>query len=324
MTIQTDNNVIQYRKDERAEDKKMARQESMTLTEFMEKFGTEEKCRERLYQTRWPEGFVCPKCEVKDKPYNIKSHNRFQCRHCGHQASVTAGTVMDKSRTPLVKWFLAIYLMSQDKRGCSALKLKQELGIAYDTAWTISHKIRKAMKDRDAGYLLSGAVDVDDSFFGAPRSGGKRGRGTEKTAVVFGVSVDAKGRPGYLKVKVVETVGGAAVSGFAKENIEPGALIRSDGFSSYRKLGGSGFIHQARNFDHKENPEHLKWLHVIVSNAKSFIIGTYHGLGDKHLQSYLDEFAFRFNRRFWHDQLFNRTLRSCVNSAKFTRYDLIG
>ena len=303
----------------------MAQQASMTLMEFMEKFGTEEQCREHLYKMRWPKGFVCPKCgSVQENPYNIKSHNRYQCRHCNHQASVTAGTVMDKSRTPLTKWFLAIYLMGQDKRGCSALKLKHELGIAYDTAWVMSHKIRNAMKGRDADYLLSGTVDMDDSFFGAARVGSKRGRGTDKTAVVFGVSFDRKGRPEYLKAKVVETVDGKVLSAFATENISPGALLRSDGLSSYRKLAEAGYIHEPQNFDRAENPDHLKWLHVIVSNAKSFILGTYHGLDSKHLQTYLDEFAFRFNRRFWCDQLFNRILCSCANSSKFTRYDLIG
>jgi len=302
----------------------MAQQARMTLMEFMEQFGTEEQCRAHLYQMRWPEGFICPKCGAKAEPYNIKSHNRYQCKHCNHQASVTAGTVMDKSRTPLTKWFLAIYLMGQDKRGCSALKLKGELGIAYDTAWVMSHKIRKAMKDRDADYLLSGTVDMDDSFFGAARVGSKRGRGTDKAAVVFGVSFDRKGRPEYLKAKVVETVDGEVLSAFAKENISPGVLLRSDGLSSYRKLAEAGYIHEPQNFDRAENPEHLKWLHVIVSNAKSFILGTYHGLDSKHLQTYLDEFAFRFSRRFWCDQLFNRILCSCANSSKFTRYDLIG
>jgi transposase-like protein len=302
----------------------MAQQSSMTLMDFMKKFGTEEECREHLYGMRWPEGFVCPKCGVKDAPYNIKSHHRFQCKHCNHQTSVTAGTVMDKSRTPLTKWFLAIYLMGQDKRGCSALKLKRELGIAYDTAWTMSHKIRKAMQERDSDYLLSGVVDVDDSFFGAARIGGKRGRGTEKTAVVFGVSFNPKGRPEYLKAKVVESVDGEVLTDFARKNIELGACLRSDGLSSYRKLAKAGFVHEPQIFDHEANPEHLKWLHVVVSNAKSFILGTYHGLDSKHLQSYLDEFSFRFSRRFWHNQLFNRILCSCANSNKFTRYDLIG
>ena len=145
LTIQTSHNEVKYKKKQAKGWDKMAQRESMSMLEFMERFETEEKCREYLYQLRWPEGFVCPKCGVKDEPYNIKSRHQYQCRHCNHQASVTAGTIMDITRTPLKKWFLAIYLMGQDKRGCSAMKLKQEVKIAYDTAWTMSHKIRKAM-----------------------------------------------------------------------------------------------------------------------------------------------------------------------------------
>ena len=302
----------------------MAEQEAITLMEFIGKYGEEEACRDHLYKMRWPEGFVCPKCGAKDEPFNIKSRNLYQCRHCNHQTSVTAGTIMDKSRTPLNKWFLAIYLMGQDKRDCSALKLKSEIGVAYDTAWTMSHKIRKAMGNRDSDYLLSGTVDVDDSFFGAPREGGKRGRGTDKTAVVFGVSFDEKGKCKYMKAKVVPEVDGDVIAAFAQKNIEPGAVVRSDGFRSYRKLGSEGYRHEPQIFDHKQDTEHLKWLHVIVSNAKSFILGTYHGLDSIHLQAYLDEFSFRFGRRRWHDQLFNRILCACVNSSPFIRYELIG
>ena len=300
----------------------MAQQETMTLIEFMDRFGDNEACRHHLYKMRWPDGFVCPKCNTAGEPFNVASRNLYQCKSCNHQASVTAGTIMDKSRTPLHKWFLAIYLMGQDKRGCSALKLKRELGIAYDTAWTMGHKIRKAMGNRDSGYLLGGTVDVDDSFFGGTREGGKRGRGADKTAVVFGVSFNEKGKCEYMKAKIVPEVDGNALTEFAKKNIEQGAMIRSDGFRSYRKLS-EGYQHNPQVFDPKQNPEHLKWLHVIVSNAKSFVLGTYHGLGSKHLQAYLDEFVFRFSRRKWHDQLFNRILCACVNSSVFTRYELI-
>jgi len=300
----------------------MAQQASMTLMEFMKRFGEEGACRDHLYKMRWPDGFVCPKCGAADEAFNIKSRNLYQCKHCNHQASVTAGTIMDKSRTPLHKWFLAIYLMGQDKRGCSALKLKREIGVAYDTAWTMSHKIRKAMGDRDSGYLLSGTVDVDDSFFGSPRAGSKRGRGTDKTAVVIGVSFDEKGRCEYMKAKVVPEVDGDIITAFAKENIEPGSVVRSDGFRSYRKLGET-YRHEPQVFDHQQNPEHLKWLHIIVSNAKAFILGTYHGLDSKHLQAYLDEFAFRFGRRRWYDQLFNRILCACINTTPYIRYELI-
>ena len=302
----------------------MAQQEKITMAEFFKRFGTEETCRKHLYNMKWAEGYACPKCGAKSVPYNIKSNKTYQCRSCNHQASVTAGTIMDKSRTPLTKWFLAIYLMGQDKRGCSALRLKNELGIAYDTAWTMSHKIRKAMGERDSGYLLNGVVDIDDCFFGGAHAGSKRGRGTDKTAVVFGVSLDNRGRPQYLKAKVVPTVSGDALSDFAKNSIEPGSLLKSDGYRPYGGLATAGFKLDAKTFEPKQDPEHLKWLHVVVSNAKAFILGTYHGLGDKHLQSYLDEFAFRFGRRRWQNQIFNRIVSACAKSTKYTRHDLIG
>jgi len=297
--------------------------EKMGLVEFMERFGTEESCREYMYQMKWPEGFVCPKCKEKDEPFNIKSHNRYQCRHCNHQTTVTAGTIMEKSRTPLTKWFLAMYLMGQDKRGCSALRLKSELGIAYDTAWTMSHKIRKAMGERNAMYLLSGTVDLDDGFFGGAHEGSKRGRGTDKTTVLVGVSFNDKNKCQYIKAKIVPNVKKETLKTFINENVLPDTELRSDAFRSYKGLKKE-FPIEITAYDPNQNPEHLKWLHVIVSNVKRFILGTYHGLDDTHLQLYLDEFVFRFNRRYMQGCLFNRIINACVNSSVFTRYDLIG
>ena len=289
----------------------------------MERFGTEEACREYLYQMRWAEGFICPKCGTVDEPYNIKCRNQYQCRHCNHQASVTAGTVMDKTRTPLTKWFMAIYLMGQDKRGCSALKLKRELKIAYDTAWTMSHKIRKAMGERDSNYLLSGVVEMDDSFFGGAHAGSKRGRGTDKTPVIFSLSLDQRGRPGYLRAQVVEQVDGKTLQQVAEVHTRPGSVLHSDGLPSYRPLSQKGYWHKPEAFDWKKNPEHLKWIHIVISNAKSFIAGTYHGLSSLHLQAFLDEFCFRFNRRKWIGQIFARTLSACILADIFTRKMLV-
>jgi transposase-like protein len=296
--------------------------EAMTMMEFTERFGNEESCREYLYKTKWSEGFICPKCKVKDEPFQIVSRNLYQCKHCTHQTSVTAGTIMDKTQTPLKKWFLAIYLISTDKRGCSALRLKRELGIAYDTAWTMTHKIRNAMNQRDGKYVLQGIVEVDDAFFGSPSEGGKRGRGTDKTPVVIGLSLDEKGCPKYIRAKIVDSVDGDNLLKFAKENIRKGSKIRSDGFSSYNKLSDE-YLLDSQNFDYKDNPEHLKWLHVVVSNIKTFFLGTYHGIGRVHMQSFLDEFCFRFNRRNWQNQLFSRSLVACSTAKPFTRNMLI-
>jgi len=172
---------------------------------------------------------------------------------------------MDKSRTPLTKWFLAIYLMSADKRGCSALRLKKELKIAYDTAWTMSHKIRNAMKKRDEGYQLSGYVEMDEGFFGSPSEGeGKRGRGTDKAPVVIGLSLDEAGHPEFVKAKVLGTVDSEAIVDFAHTAVEEGSSIASDGLSIYKKLAEKGYIHLPENFNAIENPDHLKWMHIGI------------------------------------------------------------
>ena len=294
----------------------MAEQEAMGILEFQKRFPTEEACRKHLYKMRWPEGFVCRKCGVKDEPFQIISRKLYQCKHCNHQASVTAGTVMDKTRVPLQKWFWAMFLMSHDKRGCSAAQIQRELDLAYGTAWLMCHKIRSAMGERDTQYVLDGYIEVDDAFFGGASEGGKRGRGTDKTVVLVGVSLDEKRRPLFAKMKVAPNVRRETLETFAKENFSQGAFLSSDGFSSYKTIGDFKHIAEPQSADH------LKWLHIIISNAKAFILGTYHGLDALHLQSYLDEFCYRFNRRKFSRQHFERTLFSCIYAPKLTYHDL--
>ena len=199
----------------------MAQQKAMTLLEFQEKFNSEEACREHLYKMRWTEGFVCPKCGVIDEPFNIKSRNLYQCKHCNHQASVTAGTVMEKTRIPLLKWFWAIFLMSSDKRGCSAMQLSTELKLCYSTAWFLCHRIRSAMGERDSQYLLNGCIELDDAFFGGSTEGGKRGRGTDKTAVIVSVSLSDNEKPKYVKMQLVDKVNGDTIKSVAESTIAP-------------------------------------------------------------------------------------------------------
>ena len=300
----------------------MAQQNAMTLLEFQEKFHNEDACRKHMYEMRWPNGFVCPKCGVVDEPFNVASRNLFQCKHCSYQASVTAGTVMEKTRTPLLKWFWAMFLMSTDKRGCSALQISKELSLSYSTAWLLCHKIRSAMGERDTQYILSGHVEADDAFFGAPTSNGKRGRGTDKSIVLVGLSLNENSRPQFVKMQVVPNLKGDTVSSFATENIEQGSKITSDGYSSYKVLASKGFIHNGKICDPVNDPEHLKWLHLVISNAKAFLTGTYHGLDKLHLQRYLDEFCYRFNRRMFTLQHFNRTLFACISASKLTYAEL--
>ncbi len=299
----------------------MAQQEDITLIQYQKKFTSEEACRQHLFKQRWPRGFCCPKCQHGEY-YLIENRQLYQCKKCKHQTSVTAGTIMHKSHTPLMVWFLAIFLIAHDKRGVSAVQIARELEVSYPTAWLLLQKIRKAMGDRDANYKLAGIVELDDAFFGAPTEGGKRGRGTEQTPVLVGVSLDRKGTPQYIKMKVIPNVKGVTLVDFAETSIEPGSTISSDAYRSYKALAKEGYDHQPLTFNVKENPDHLKWLHTMISNAKAFIGGTYHGLGSKHLQAYLDEFCFRTNRRQFEGQLFNRLLTACISTDTITYREL--
>lgn len=172
----------------------MAKQTPISFIDFKNRFNSEAICREHLFQMRWPEGYICPKCGHK-RHYLISTRNLYECTDCHYQASVTVGTVLEKTHLSLETWFWAIYFIGNDKRGISAMLLSTELEISYKAAWLMIHKIRKAMGEQDSKYKLAGVVELDDSFFGAPDKGGKRGRGTSKTKVVVGVSLDTVGRP---------------------------------------------------------------------------------------------------------------------------------
>jgi len=294
-------------------------QDAMNLKEFMDRFATENDCREHFFKLRWPEGFKCPKCDHRGYSF-IKYRNLYQCLACRHQASLTAGTVMHKSHTGLKEWFLGIYLFTQDKRGISAAQLSRTIGISYYAAWLMLQKLREAMGSRDAEYYLDGIVEMDDVFFGASTENGKRGRGTDKTPAIVALSLDEEGHPEYVKVQIVDAVNGASVADTAKMTVAAGSTVRTDGLSSYKVLSEEGYEQQSEKFDAKNRPEHLHWLHVIVSNLKAFIAGTYHGLDRKHLQRYVNEFCYRFNRRRFGNRIFHRLLTVCASAPTIITY----
>lgn len=301
----------------------MTKQNKLSFFEFQQRFSSKQACENYLFSMKWPNGFVCPKCGGTAF-YTTKTRNLplYACRQCGHQTTSTVGTVMEKTRTDLRKWFWAIYMIAEDKRGLSAVMLASQIGVTYKTAWLMLHKIRQAMAKRDERYRLAGLIEMDDAFFGAPTEGGKRGRGTEKATVVIGLSLSAAGHPQYVKMKMVPDVCGKTLKAFAADALEEGSAIHTDGFSSYQSLKDKGFAVQGIAFDPKKNPDHLHWLHIIISNAKAFIGGTFHGLDKKHLQAYLDEFCYRFNRRHFDGELFNRLLSCCATAKTVTFNEL--
>jgi transposase-like protein len=226
---------------------------------------------------------------------------------------------MHQTHLPLQKWFWAIFLVFHDKRGVSAVRLQHELGISYPTAWLMLQKIRKGMGDRDAGYKLAGLVEMDETYFGGPKRGKKRGRGTEKAQVLAAVSIKEDGKPGYVKTAVTGDIKSGSLVHFAKGNITAGSTISSDAYRSYLKAFSAGeYQHEPGKYEVKEGNEHLKWLHIIISNAKRFILGTYHGLDGTHFQAYLDEYCYRVNRRSFAAQLFDRLLCACTATSTIT------
>lgn len=280
----------------------MSKKNRYGLMAFMKTYGDEVACLEYLKKKRWPTGFVCPKCGARHG-YEL-ANGHIRCADCRYEASVTAGTVMHRSHLPLTKWFLALYLVSQDKRGISAVQLSNQLDVTYKTAWYILKRIRTAMGQRDEAYLLSGIVEFDDTYFGGPTVGKKRGRGTEKTKVFVSLSLDDDGRPKHLSMQVTGNLKQASVKKFAQAHIEKGSIIHADAFQSYPPALEDDYKLETQPYD--PATRELHWLHTIISNAKAFINGTYHGRPKENLQSFLDEFCFRFSRRFFHGQLFDR------------------
>lgn len=279
----------------------MPKNKKLTITSFLSLYGDEAACRLHLYHQRWPHGFVCPRC---GGTIGYALHNgHYQCASCRHQASLTAGTVMHRSHLPLTKWFLAFYLVTQDKPGISALQLSRQVGTTYKAAWYLLKRIRSAMGQRDESHKLSGVVEFDDTYIGAPAAGQKRGRGTAKSKVFVALSLDDKGRPHHLKMRVTENIKSASVRKFALSSIEKGSTIRSDGYRSY-PAALADYTHEADNYD--PNGGLLHWLHIVIGNAKAFVLETYHGLPKENMQAYLDEFCYRFSHRYFEGDLFER------------------
>ena len=293
----------------------MAKADKLNLIQFQERFNTEEACEEYLFIKKWPNGYECPKCG-HEKYYYIKTRKLYECRKCSHQASLTAGTVMHRSKLDLKTWFWTIYLVSSDKRGRSALSISKNLDLNYRTAWRLLHKIRRAMAERDANYQLAGFVEMDDAYFGAPRPD-TDGRGTTKPKVVIALSTDSQGNPLYARMQVVDAISINEISRIVQGCIEKGSSVLTDGHSSYRKPLKENYIHKSQNYYEAKSNSFLKWLHVLVGNAKAFILGTYHGLDNKYLQAYLDEFCYRFNRRFDLKQSFGRLLNACISGNHY-------
>ncbi|MCF8567695.1 IS1595 family transposase [Alicyclobacillus tolerans] len=290
----------------------------MNLLEFTQKFSDEKACEEHLIQLRWKKSFTCPKCNHSEVMLVHAAHRRdadrrvplFECKQCHRQTSVTAGTIFHKSKTPLYKWFLAIYLVSNDKRGVSAKTLQRHISVSYDTAWHMLHKIRNAMAERNAKYKLEGIVQVDDFYLGG-KSKGKRGRGTTQSPMVMGVSL-AKGKPQYCFIEAVEDLTRNSILPILQRNLGTDVVLETDGNWSYGASAKELDIPHLVTLSSDENAhETFQWVNTLISNLKAFIDGTYHGR-EHFKQLYAAEFTYRLNRRHMGHGLVERLLNTCA------------
>jgi transposase-like protein len=268
-----------------------------SLQEFRKLFADEDACRLYLAHSRWPDGFRCPRCR-HGEALELPGRLLWRCRQCGYDTSVTAGTVLHRTKVRLTQWFWAAYLVSTQTPGFSALQLQRQLGLRrYETAWAMLQKLRRAMvrPDRDP---LKDKVEVDETYIGGPEAGLRGGRHVIDKAIVVG-AVEVRGKAsGRVRLKVVPDVSGRSLTGFVKANVAPGALVLTDGWQSYDPLSRMGYRHRARTQgDPRRAAKILPRIHRVFGNLKTWLRGTHHGVGHAHLQAYLDEYTFRFNRR---------------------------
>jgi transposase-like protein len=290
-------------------------------------FPDDDACLEYLRDLRWPQGFVCTRCGVIDEPW-LQSRGRLTCRSCRHQTSVTAGTIFDKTRTSLTTWFAAAWYITNQKFGASALGLQRVLGLgSYQTAWTIQHKLRRAMV-RPGRDLLSGLVEVDETYVGGEEKG-VHGRFTEKKAIVA-IALELHEPRGYGRVRLAQVadVSAASLVPFVCDTITAGSTVKTDGWTSYRTITKHGYLHEPTSIRASGDPAHvvMPGVHRIASLLKRWLLGTHQGaVRPEHLDAYLDEYTFRFNRRTSRARglLFYRLLEQAVQTPPAPYNDII-
>ena len=295
--------------------------------DFLDWFGTEEACLAYLEKLRWPAGFVCPSCGTIGEAYRA-SRTRLMCRACQHQCTVTSGTIFDKTRTPLRVWLAAAWYLTNQMQGVSAVGLQRVLGLgSYQTAWTMLHRFRRAMI-RPGREQLNGLVEVDETYLAIsdrqnPIS--PEGRKSSTTKILMAIAVEILQPKGFGRIRLRRIADGSAecLIPFVQEVIEPGAHVHTDGSAAYRSLTELGYAHQRTVMLGSDVPAHVSMagVHRVAALVQRWILGTHHGsVQPEHLDAYLDEFVFRFNRRTSGSRgmLFYRLLQQAVVTEPVT------
>jgi transposase-like protein len=272
----------------------------MSRTAFAARFPDDAACADHLFKMRWPNGFICPKCQSA-KAWTLEAKAfTFECAGCGRQTSVTAGTIFHRSKLSLLTWFLAIYAIASHSNGISALQLQAQLGLgSYKTAWLMLLKLRRAMVDPDRTFLED-LVEVDESDIpyrtkDDPIAGGQGRSAIGKLHIIGAVELSPEGRPRRIRLAPLENFSATSIGAFVAGAVMPASTILSDGFSAYKNL--KSYNLQPKVVGKMAAHIILPWIHRVFANLKRWALGTYHGIRKVHLRRYLDEFVFRWNRR---------------------------
>ncbi len=295
-----------------------------TLLEFEKQFSTEEACEEYLFMIRWPDGFKCPRCG-HSKSWRTQK-KLLHCSSCGYQSSIISGTIFQDTSKPLQLWFRAIWHVVGQKNGVNALGLQKELGLgSYHTAWSWLHKLRCAMV-RPGRERLLGTVEIDDVYIGSPVDGKRAPRLKNKAVVLVAVEKDGT-KIGRIRLSQISNARIETLNEAIPKMIEPGTMVLTDGWSGYRELNGLGYQHKVLTYQNEAKENLLPGVNIIVSLLKRWLLGTHQGaVRRSHLDYYLDEFVFRFNRRTSQSRgkLFYRMIQQAVQIAPVMNKNISG
>jgi len=295
-------------------------QKGLSMAQFMSRYGTPEQCHAELVALRWPQGFACPSCGVREHcSFVRKGLQYWQCSTCREQTTVTCGTIFQATKLPLTLWFLAMHLLTQAKNNVSALELKRHLGVRYKTAWLMKHKLLQVMYLREDTRRLDGRVEVDDAYLGGELPGGKPGRGSEnKVPFIAAVQTTASGQPMLVCLRKLEFTK-EAIRAWSAKALCPTAVVVSDGLGCFQAVTSCGAAHERTvtgGGAASVKLDKFKAVNTLLGNLKTAFSGTYHAFDfAKYAHRYLAEVQYRFNRRFDLSAILGRLLLASVTTT---------
>lgn len=288
---------------------------SLTLPEFQDRFSEEDACLQAVFEAKWPFGFICPHCEHNDG-YPIAGRRNIECACCGRQTSITADTLFERSHIPLVTWFLVIYFMAQDKGGVSGMRLANQLGMRYPTVLSMLHRLRDVMGARDENRTLAGYIELDEAFFGGVNKRKKYGNSAYANKRQVLIMVESEGhQAGNLVMRVIDNASRNTLEPILEKKIEcetNGQVVRADGLQDHAVIQSLGHTLKMTPVPASMQDHEFPCLSLATTHLRRFLMGTFHHYCKVHLQRFLNEFCFRWNRRHQWCQLFSRLLKACA------------